>query len=83
MVPASSRDLVAVDWPPRDCPRSEQLVVTPTLQRLPLEPVTVEVTTVDLAPPTDPDATLGRWIADTVQIALRAVGPEDVLAGVG
>lgn len=81
-VPASSSDLVEVAWPPRRCPTSEQLVVTPTLQRLPLAPVAVEVTVADAAPPTtDEDAALGRWLADAVQRAMRAVPPELELAG--
>lgn len=81
-VPASSSDLVEVAWPPRRCPTTEQLVVTPTLQRLPLAPVAVEVTVADAAPPTtDEDAELGRWLADAVQRAMRAVPPELELAG--
>lgn len=83
VVPASSSDLVAVDWPPQDCPAADELVVTPTLQRLPLEPVTVAVDDVDRAPPADPDGALGRWLADAVQTAMRAVPPADVLTGTG
>lgn len=82
VVPDASSDLVEVSWPPRACPSTEQLVVTPTLQRLPLTPVPVEAETRDRAgPPDDPDGALGRWLADTVQRALRAVPPQDALAG--
>ena len=81
-VPADSSDLVEVAWPPRTCPVSEQVVVTPTLQRLPLAPVPVEVDVVDTAPPSDDaDAALGRWLADAVQRAMRAVPPAGQLAG--
>lgn len=80
VVPDDSSERVDVAWPPRTCPTSEQLVVTPTLQRLPLSPVEVAVTTVDeVATPRDPDGRLGRWLADTVQRAMRAVPPEQTL----
>ncbi len=82
VVPASSSDLVDVAWPPRTCPTTEQLVVTPTLQRLPLSPVTVDVEVAATAPPVDDaDAALGRWLADAVQQAMRAVPPAAELAG--
>lgn len=81
VVPDDSSERVQVTWPPRSCPTAERLVVTPTLERLPLAPVEVEVTTVDAAPaPNDADARLGRWLADAVQRMLRAVPPEQVLA---
>jgi len=80
VVPRSTRDLVEVAWPPRSCPTRDELLVTPTLQRLPLTPVQVEVEAVDRAePPADPDGQLGRWLADTVQQALRAVPPRELL----
>lgn len=81
VVPRATRDLVEVAWPPRICPVQDQLLVTPTLQRLPLSPVTVDVVASDEAgAPDDADAVLGRWLADTVQRALRAVPPEEALA---
>jgi D-alanyl-D-alanine carboxypeptidase len=82
VVPTSSSDLVDVPWPPRRCPTTDEVVVTPTVQRLPLAPVTVAVE--DAAPGTtgsDADARLGRWVVDAVQRAMRAVPPSDVLAG--
>lgn len=81
VVPRASRELVEVAWPPRTCPVRDELLVTPTLQRLPLAPVSVDVAAVDEAgPPGDPDGVLGRWLADAVQRVLRAVPPQDVLA---
>ncbi len=81
VVPGSSSDLVEVAWPPRTCPTDEQFVVTPTLQRLPLAPVTVDVLEeATAAAPTDADGELGRWLADAVQRAMRAVPPEVELA---
>lgn len=80
VVPRSTRDLVEVAWPPRSCPTGDELLVTPTLQRLPLAPVPVEVHTTEQAGlPTDPDGELGRWLADTVQRALRAAPPQQLL----
>lgn len=80
VVPRSTRGLVEVAWPPRSCPTRDELLVTPTLQRLPLTPVPVEVQTAERAgPPTDPDGDLGRWLADTVQRALRAAPPQELL----
>lgn len=81
VVPRATRDLVEVAWPPRTCPTDEQLLVTPTIQRLPLTPVPVEVESVDrTGSPADADAELGRWLADAVQRALRAVPAEQLLA---
>lgn len=79
VVPEATRDLVDVSWPPRSCPTDDSLIVTPTLQRLPLSPVTVTVEAT--APPAtpDPDAAVGRWLADTVQQAMRAVPPRERL----
>ena len=82
-VPEDSSELVTVDWPPRHCPTEQQLVVTPTLQRLPLSPVPVEVAVVDEAPPTDADGALGRWLADAVQRGMRAVPPATRLPRTG
>lgn len=79
VVPNGSEPFVEVDWPPRSCPTRDELIVTPTLQRLPLEPVVVEVTDVEVAPATDADARLGRWLAAAVQEAMRAVPPGEVL----
>lgn len=82
VVPASSSDLVEVAWPPRRCPADGSLVVTPTLQRLPLSPVEVDVDVADTGPPTaDQDAALGRWLADAVQRAMRATPPAVQLSG--
>lgn len=82
VVPVSSSELVDVVWPPRSCPTREEFVVTPTLQRLPLAPVTVDVETVATAPAVDDaDAALGRWLADSVQRAMRALPPAVELAG--
>ena len=82
VVPDGTQELVEVDWPPRSCPERDVLVVTPTLQRLPLEPVTVTVEEQVVAPATSPDARLGRWLAGVVQDGLRAVPPAS-LVGTG
>lgn len=79
VVPDGSEDRVEVDWPPADCPDREQLVVTPTLQRLPLEPVVVDVESREVASVDDPDGELGRWLAASVQRAMRAVPPGDAV----
>jgi D-alanyl-D-alanine carboxypeptidase len=82
VVPDATSSMVDVDWPPASCPERERLVVTPTLQRLPLSPVEVEVSIESQVAADDPDAALGRWLAGTVQRSLRAVPPQQRLADV-
>lgn len=81
VVPDGAQDDVEVAWPPRDCPTRSELVVTPTLQRLPLVPVTVDVRRRDATAAGDDDAALGRWVASAVQDAMRAVPPASVVDG--
>jgi D-alanyl-D-alanine carboxypeptidase (penicillin-binding protein 5/6) len=79
VVPLQSADLVELSWPPLTCPLAASLTVTPTLQRLPLVPVQIDVEITEPSPVTSADAALGRWLADLMQDAMRAVPPSQML----